>query len=520
MRRRRSKKGENGTHFASLHKDAVLYARVSSKEQEKEGFSIDAQQKLLHEYALEQNINIVQEYVDVESAKQAGRTRFGEMVSFLNKHKECRIILVEKTDRLYRNIRDWVTIDDLDREIHFVKENMIFSSESRSSEKFIHGIKVLMAKNYIDNLSEETKKGQQEKAEQGIYPSYAPIGYKNVGSNGKRLIEPDQECADLVRRVYELFSTGEYSLSSLTQKMNQEGLNGKRKGNKILKSQTHRLLRNPLYCGEFEWKGKLYNGIHEPLVSKRLWEQVQSILDKRSCSPEYPSNRHFAFTGLFSCGHCGCAITAELKKGKYVYYHCTGGKGKCDEPYIREEKLCELLEEQIKQLNVESRVAEMLRVALRSSHHDEQRYHNEQISQLNTRYNRLQERIDKMYIDKLDGLIPEKEFLERNREWRNEQQALLDRKKLLQDANQNYVDLGSRIIELAEKSYHLFSGQPPFKKAKLLKILLSNCSYREGKLLPEWRKPFDLLVSINSSVEGGEGEKGLKNLQYINWLQR
>ena len=102
------------------------------------------------------------------------------MVDYLRKHPDARIILVEKTDRLYRNLKDWVTLDELDLEIHFVKENVVLSPNSRSSEKFMHGIKVLMAKNYIDNLSEETRKGMLEKAEQGIWPSYAPLGYRNV----------------------------------------------------------------------------------------------------------------------------------------------------------------------------------------------------------------------------------------------------------------------------------------------------------------------------------------------------
>jgi site-specific DNA recombinase len=91
---------------------AVIYAQVSSKEQEKEGFSIPAQLKLL---------------------KKSLRTS-----------ADLRpVILVEKTDRLYRNLKDWVTVDELDLEIHFVKENVILSQNSRSSEKFMHGIKVL-----------------------------------------------------------------------------------------------------------------------------------------------------------------------------------------------------------------------------------------------------------------------------------------------------------------------------------------------------------------------------------------
>ena len=134
---------------------AVIYARVSSKEQEKEGFSIPAQLKLLKEYAAANSFTVAQEYVDVETAKQTGRAAFGEMVGYLKSHPSVRVMLVEKTDRLYRNLKDWVTVDELDVEMHFPKEGVVLSRESRSSEKFMHGIKVLMAKNYIDNLSEE-----------------------------------------------------------------------------------------------------------------------------------------------------------------------------------------------------------------------------------------------------------------------------------------------------------------------------------------------------------------------------
>ena len=97
----------------------------------------------------------------------------------------------KRRDRIYCNLKDWVTLDELDLEIHFVKENVVLSRESHSSEKIMHGIKGLMAKNYIDNLSEETKKGMLEKAEQGIFPSYAPLGYINVECNGKRSIQQD-----------------------------------------------------------------------------------------------------------------------------------------------------------------------------------------------------------------------------------------------------------------------------------------------------------------------------------------
>src|SRR5690348_9448440 len=131
------------------------------------------------------------------------------MVAYLKGHASVRVLLVEKTDRLYRNLKDWVTVDDLEVEIHFVKEGVVLSRKSRSSEKFMHGIKVLMAKNYIDNLSEEARKGMQEKAEQGIWPTVAPLGYHNVvGADGKKIIEPDQESAPIISRLFEWYAIG------------------------------------------------------------------------------------------------------------------------------------------------------------------------------------------------------------------------------------------------------------------------------------------------------------------------
>jgi len=139
---------------------AVKYGRVSSDRQEKEGFSLQAQDKLLDLYAVEHNIKIVSSFFESETAKKAGRKQFNEMVKFLKKNKNVRTILVEKTDMLYRNLKDYILLDEIEGlKIHFVKEGTILSENSKSQDKFMHGIRVLMAKNYIDNLSEEIKKG-------------------------------------------------------------------------------------------------------------------------------------------------------------------------------------------------------------------------------------------------------------------------------------------------------------------------------------------------------------------------
>ena len=148
---------------------AVIYVRVSSKEQEREGFSIPAQKKFLNSYAIENGFTVIKTFEESESAKKAGRTQFKVMLSFLKANPDVKAILVEKTDRLYRNMKDYNDLDyeELNLQIHLAKENEVLSKDSRSHQKFIHGIKVLMAKNYTDNLSEEVVKGMSQKASEG-----------------------------------------------------------------------------------------------------------------------------------------------------------------------------------------------------------------------------------------------------------------------------------------------------------------------------------------------------------------
>ena len=303
---------------------SVAYERVSSKEQEL-GYSICAQQELLRPYAGEQSLAIAQEFVDVETAKTAGRPGFNAMVAYLKAHPECRVLLVEKTDRLYRNFKDYVTIDDLDLTIHFVKEGFVLSKESRSSEKFMHGIKVLMAKNYIDNLSEEVQKGLHTKAEQGLFPSFAPIGYVNtLATSGKRVIVPDPVLGPLITKLYSWFAGGEYSLKELAKKAYAEGFRFRVSRTKIPVATLHKIMRRRIYMGEFDYAGRTYQGIHEPLVERATWERVQEILDRRHQKKHRKVTHDFAYSGAISCGHCGCSLVGEIKKKRYVYYHCTG----------------------------------------------------------------------------------------------------------------------------------------------------------------------------------------------------
>jgi len=487
---------------------AVIYTRVSSKEQEKEGFSIPAQLKLLREYASENGFVIIHEFIDVETAKQSGRTGFNEMLKYLksrsnrkNPDSNCRIILVEKTDRLYRNFKDYVIIDDLDLEIHLVKENSIISQDSRSSEKFVHGIKVLMAKNYIDNLSEETKKGMLEKAEQGLYPGCAPFGYNNVEINGKKVIEPDPDLMAYIVRLFELYATGDYSILEVTNIINSEGLSYKKTGNKLVKSTIHKILTNPVYGGSFLWKGKLYSGTHKPIISKELFDHVQEIIEEKRGKKTRKQIYDWAFRGLLSCGHCYSALSAEIQKGRYIYYHCTGYRGKCPEKYVREEEVARQFGVALSKLHFDKEVLDWIIVALRESHKDEKKYHDEMMTTFQQQYTKLQNRIDVMYIDKLDGKISQTYFEEKSAEWRNEQQDILRKIEKFQKSNIFYLDEGIKLLELANNAVELYQKQAMSEKRRLLNYVFSNSLWKDGKLYPVFRKPFDLIAVTNAEYK-------------------
>jgi DNA invertase Pin-like site-specific DNA recombinase len=273
--------------------------------------------------------------VDVETAKAAGRKQFDEMVRFCRSQKQVVHILVEKTDRLYRNFKDYVTLDELDVVVHLVKENEVLSKDSRSHAKLVHGMKVVIAKHHIDNLSEEVKKGLLEKARQGEYPAKAPLGYRNNTSTN--LVEVNEEMAKFVVRMFELAASGRHSLPEIRKAVQKEGLEYHSPKVRLSKSHVKRILENLFYMGAFKWNGLMYQGKHAPLISPELFERVQAVLGDRR-KPKY-RKRSFAYGGLLLCGKCGCMVTAEVKKGRYIYYYSTQSRNDCDEIYYREEDL-------------------------------------------------------------------------------------------------------------------------------------------------------------------------------------
>lgn len=479
----------------------IIYARVSSKEQEAEGFSIPAQLKQLHEYATKHNYLVAREFTDVETAKRAGRTQFSEMLRFLEANRAIKHILVEKTDRLLRNISDYalleMLIEDLDTRIHLVKENTVLSRESRSNEKFIFGIKALMAKNYIDNLSEEVRKGMTEKAAQGTYPSVAPYGYLNSRVDGKKVIATDPQAAPFVKKMFELYATGEYSFLSLRKKMLGDGM-VYRNGKNFYKSAVENILKNEFYTGVFLWMGKKYeNASHEAIITKELFQLVQ----KKRINPLKSKSKKdlFTYSSLITCGSCGCSLTAEIKKEKYIYYHCTGHRGNCGQPYVRQEVIEAKFEEILASIQISDEIQNMIMQGLREGFMDKIEYHNNLVATIEHQIKVLQNRIDQAYLDKLDGKIGEDFWKAHTKRWLEEKEGLSIRLLASQKADTKHLENANLILELSKTALVLFKRQNSEQKRRLIMLLISNCSYKDENIDVQLKPVFEKIVEASKT---------------------
>lgn len=370
-----------------------------------------------------------------------------------------------------------------------------------------------------DRRHRETRKGMLEKAEQGIWPSAAPLGYRNVdGANGKRVIEPDPDVAPHVTKMFEWYAAGGLALRDVSKKARAAGFSYRKSGKSVPTSSVHKILRNRLYMGEFEWNGRLYQGSHLPLVTRDLWERVQDMMDGRNASKHRRVKHDFAFSGLIACGHCGCSIVGEIKKQRYIYYHCTGYKGKCEEPYVREEVLEEKFCALLGRLVFDDEVLDWVRDALHDSHADERREHEEAIKRLRAEYDRLQNRIHAAYVDKLDGTIDAAFFEKMSEEWRAEQDRCLRDIERHQGVDRSYLEDGVRLIELAQNAQRLFEKQDSREKRRLLNFLVSNSSWQDGELTVQLRQPFDL-ISETTAIEAKRKAAGdVSNDLSVIWL--
>jgi DNA invertase Pin-like site-specific DNA recombinase len=432
---------------------AVLYARVSSKDQEREGYSIPAQLRLLRDYARKNDIDVVREFLESESAGKAGRTAFGQMVDLLKSDQSIRALLVEKTDRLYRNFKDHVQLDDLGIDIHFVKDNRIICENSKPSDKFVHDIETAQARYVLNNLSQEVRKGLDQKARQGEYPGGPiPLGY--MRNPLTKAIEIDPRRAPLIRRLFELYATGEQSIDDLHAEAKKIGLTYRKSGRPIVRAELDRIIKRVFYTGRFEWKGQVRTGDHPPIVETRLYDEVQRIRTGRIKGKG--SRRRFVFGRLMTCGECDGVVTAEIKKDQYIYYHCTAYKKKHKKVWVPEATLDRQFAQIVKEATLPYDFYDFLRLALEkeSKKQGMRMAHEREVLELER--DRIEARMKKAYQDKIDGLVSEDFFVSVYEDYQTQLDTVRYRLANLAEVKQANFDVAMKAIELSYNAESLY----------------------------------------------------------------
>ena len=338
----------------------ILYARKSTEEDDRQVLSIEAQLVELQEYAAKEKLEIVASLCEAKTAKEPGRIKFAEMLAILESGKADGIISWHP-DRLARNSVDGGKI------IHFVDRGLIrslkfptFWFEPTPQGLFMLNIAFGQSKYFVDNLRENVKRGLRQKIRNGTWPGWAPVGYTNNPKT--RGIDIDPEKSPKVKKMFELYATGAYTLHSLANWCKKSGLVGNL-GKPLVIANIQKNLQNIFYLGLMKWKGEIFEGKHEPLISKKLFDKCQEVMLKRGKVQEVRKH-HFAFLGLMKCASCGCSITGERQKG-HNYYRCTKKKGLCQEKhYLREEALTEQITSYLQKVSLSSQDTEKVLAAL------------------------------------------------------------------------------------------------------------------------------------------------------------
>jgi site-specific DNA recombinase len=472
------------------------YIRVSDPSQDderdpggkdtREGASFTEQRSVIERYAEREGLTIVEWFREVETAAKQGRPIFTAMAKRLRKG-EADGFIVHKVDRSSRNYHDWADINDLADEgfnVCFASDNLDLSTRGK---RLLADVQAVFATDYIRNLKEEVRKGIHGRLTQGLLPWGAPLGYVNNGHRGKvKTIDPVS--GPIVRRAFELYATGAYSLTSLCKELEHMGLRN-RLGRPISIDGLSAMLKNPFYIGLIVHKkgGEVYKGVHEPLIGKSLFDRVQAVISGKSL--KLVKRNAFRYRRMFRCGECGYFLIGERQKG-YIYYRCHTRT--CPVACVREE----VVEAAVESAYARLRLSEAERAALEAEVNAFLGEHEEDAKQIQETWRlqlaAIQTRHDRLVDALLEGTLDKDTFERRKRSLLMEQRGLEE--KLSTDVDlKEIADRVREILELASRASLSHSMANDEEKREYLEMLTSNRSADRQNVVVEPSFPFCLL---------------------------
>lgn len=476
---------------------AILLARVSSREQE-EGQSIPAQENRLREYAERKGLVIEEVLKITESSTKDTRKQFEKVLERIRKSRETIALVTDTIDRVQRSFKESVVLEDLRKEgkveIHFIREGLILNLRSNSSDILRWDMGVMFARSYVLQLSDNIRRSKEQAARRGVWMGLAPTGYMHsLDGRGEKTIISDPDRAPFIKKLFEMYATGNHSLQTLREAAIEMGLRTK-KGEPLAISQINKMLKKPFYCGLMDTKYGVIEHAYETLVSKSVFQQVQDVINGYHNKPHKTAIQHYIFQGLVTCAHCGCMVTPEIHKKRYVYYSCTNAKKVCKRVYVKEETLVGELSEYLDQLALSSEQIEAVTKYLKEIHETESQFHTESLTALQRERDKLQKRLGQIYDDKLDGVIDEELYLKKCREYKSRQLEIIEEMKNHEVADQNFYVTANMVMNLAARAREIFESSEVTKKRELLNLVFQNLKLEGKKMLTETREPFSTMV--------------------------
>ncbi|MDE2133932.1 MAG: recombinase family protein [Alphaproteobacteria bacterium] len=492
-------------------KQYFAYIRVSTVKQGEHGSSLQEQRSAIEAYASRNSLSIVAWFEETETAAKQGRTHFTKMLAQLERGI-AQGVIIHKIDRSARNLKDWANLGDLiDRgiDVHFAHDSVDLRSRGG---RLSADIQAVVAADYIRNLRDEVKKGYYGRLKQGLFPLPAPIGYVDQGKGKPKI--PDPIKAPLVREAFELYATGTVGLKDLRVEMAKRGLTSTRTKKPLSLCGISTMLNNPFYIGLIHIKrtNETYNGIHEPLISKALFDRVQAILRGKLVARVFKHD--YLFRRMVRCTACGYHLIGERHKGQYIYYRCH----QCPNLYIREEDLDHAVQIQLQLLQwderEELRAKEEAVIMAGEGEAELARLR----SSLKLRLAQCDDRLSRLTDAYIDQTIDKELFENRKRAVLGERRELLDRLETL-STDDLPVKMAFDHLELGNAAYYGYKNGNRDEKRGMVEAVTSNF-VAEGKkpvitLKSPWREVAKWRVSLKGAPHRGTPRDRAKQLLNI-----
>ena len=485
---------------------AILLARVSTEEQREAGNSLPAQIERIDSYCKRKAFEVIGKFSFDESAYKDKRDEFDKLLEYVQEiaKKEKVAVCFDKVDRLSRSVFDkrvgllyeMAIADQI--ELHFVSDGQIINNQMSAVEKFQFGMSLGLAKYYSDAIGDNVKRAFEQKLRNGEWTGTVRIGYLNVPLDPEKRLRKDiiidRDRGHLIQKMFELYATGNYSIKTLRDEMTKLGLRSR--NNKVLSpSLVHQILKDKFYIGIMTSKGREYPHKYAKIVSREVFERVQGIMASyRKKTIKYAA-KPFVLRGMVHCEKCGGTITAELKKGLYVYYSCSNFKGKCKRVFVREEQLLEPIKDVLRNIQVPQKQVDKIITSLKENSDKQNLFHRNQIDQLTKEYDRLQTSVSRLLDLLIDASITQDEYDKKLKECKEKQHEVALRLEELTNADENYHITAATLFSLANRALEIFESSEVNEKRQLLNFLLQNCRLSGKNLAFELRSPFGLVLA-------------------------